>query len=578
MNGGNGMTAAWKKGLGTVASIGVIGALLAGCGTNSTTDNATNGGNASTSTGKPVEGGSITLDAIQAVPDLDPAIAFDTTSAEVDYAVYEQLVTYDKGSYNIVGDLAKSWDVSQDGKTYTFHLQPGVKFSNGDPLTSKDFVFELERLLDKNMQPKPSPGSQFFLNITGAQAYYDGQAKTISGVSTPDDQTLVIHLDKPEQFFLKILAMPFLSAVDPKFVNQVGNAAMDTTKAMGTGPFMLKSNSQSKVVLVKNPHYWKKDSSGNQLPYLDQVTINISNNSQLSAMHWEQGQTAFMSPWLEGGDGIPSSQYPTIMNNPKYKNLVMKQDMNAVFFYGLNTKPTIDGKPNPLSNVDVRRAIEYGFDDSQIVKLNNGAVKSSNQPLPDSLPGYVQKLDPSATYTTDVAKAKQLLAKAGYSKGLTIDLWNENTDAAKKEDQAFQAMMKNIGVTVNLHEVTWKDFLTKSMSGDAQAFGTGWNQDFPDASDFLNTLFNSSQIPQNNMTNYSNPQVDQWLNQAQYSTDTEQRNELYGKVINQVMSDAVVVPLYQNVGYYCVQPWVHGFYTSPVMYDPLATIWVDPGH
>ncbi|MFB5191806.1 ABC transporter substrate-binding protein [Alicyclobacillus fastidiosus] len=572
------MTASWKKGLGTVASIGMIGALLAGCGTNSTTGNSSTGGSASATSGKPVVGGSITLDMSQAVPDLDPAIAFDTTSAEVDYAVYEQLVTYDKGTYNIVGDLAKSWDVSSDGKTYTFHLQKGVKFSNGDPLKASDFVFELERLLDKNLQPKPSPGSQFFMDITGAQAYYNGQAKTISGVSTPDDYTLVIHLDKPEQFFLKILAMPFLSAVDPTYVKQVGNAAMDTTKAMGTGAFELQTNNQNQVVLVKNPNYWKKDSNGTQLPYLDKVTINVNNNGQLDAMHWEQGQTAFMSPWLQGGDGIPSSQYPTIMNSPKYKNLVMKQDMNAIYYYGLNTKPTIDGKANPLSNVNVRKAIEYGFDDSQIVKLNNGAVKGLNQPLPDSMEGYVKNLDPSAQYSYNVAKAKQLLAKAGYANGFTMDLWNENTDGAKKQDQAFQAMMKQIGITVNLHEVTWKDFLSKSMSGSAQAFGSGWNQDYPDASDFLNTMFNSDQIPENNMDNYSNPQVDQWLNQAEYSTDQQQRDQLYGKVINQVMSDAVWVPLYQNVGYYCVQPWVHGFYTSSVMYDPFATIWVDPGH
>ncbi|WAH38817.1 ABC transporter substrate-binding protein [Alicyclobacillus dauci] len=576
--GKNGMlSTTWKKGLATITSVGLIGVLLVGCGAATSPGNNA-GGNAQANAGKPVEGGSITLDTSQAVPDLDPAVAFDTTSAEVDYAIYDQLVTYQKNTYNIVGDLATNWDVSQDGKTYTFHIRKGVKYSNGDPLTAHDFVFELQRLLNKNMQPKPSPGSTFFFDITGAQAYYEGKAKTISGVSTPDDYTLVIHLDKPENFFLKILAMPFLSAVDPKFVQQAGNAAMDTTKAMGTGPFALQTNAQNQVVLVKNKNYWQKDKSGNQLPYLDKITINVNNNGQLSAMHWEQGQTAFLSPWLMGGDGIPSSQYPTIMHTPKYSNLVQKQDMNAIYYYGLNTSPTVDGKKNPLSNPTVRKAIEFAFDDSQIVKLNNGAVKGLNQPLPDSLEGYVKNLDPSAQYSYNPAKAKQLLSQAGYANGFTIDVWNENTDGAKKEDQAFQAMLKQIGITVNLHEVAWKDFLTKSMSGTAQAFGSGWNQDFPDASDFLNTLFSSAQIPQNNMTNYSNPQVDQWLNQAQYSTDVQQRDQLYGKVVNKVMSDAVIVPLYQNVGYYCVQPWVHDFYTSPVMYDPFAYIWIDPGH
>ncbi|GEO25036.1 hypothetical protein AAC03nite_08210 [Alicyclobacillus acidoterrestris] len=95
-------------------------------------------------------------------------------------------------SYKIVGDLAKTWSVSKDGLTYTFHLFPGVKFSNGDPLSAKDFVFELERILDKNLKPKPSPGNQFFMDIQGASEYYHGTAKTISGISTPNADTLVI--------------------------------------------------------------------------------------------------------------------------------------------------------------------------------------------------------------------------------------------------------------------------------------------------------------------------------------------------------------------------------------------------
>ncbi|WAH36234.1 ABC transporter substrate-binding protein [Alicyclobacillus dauci] len=577
------MSQYWKQGLATVASVGMIGVLLAGCGTNSTSPSGSNtstpsGTGQTTSNSKPVEGGSITLDVTQAVPDMDPAIAFDTVSAEVGEQIYESLVTYDKGTDKIIGDLAQTYDVSSDGKTYTFHLRQGVKFSNGDPMTAEDFVFELERLLNKNMQPKPSPGSNFFLNITGAQAFYDGKAKSISGVSTPDDHTLVINLDKPQQYFIKILAMPFLSAVDPKFVNKVGNAAFDTDQAMGTGPFELQKNSQSQVVLVKNPNYWQKDSSGNQLPYLDKVTINVNANSQLDAMHWEQGQTAFMSPWLIGGDGMPSSAYPTIMNSPKYKKLVMTEPLNAIYYIGLNTKKTINGKPNPLSNVKVRQAIAYGFDRSQFVKINNGTVVPDAEPLPTTLEGYVKNLDPDAKYTYDPAKAKQLLKEAGYPNGFTIDFWNQSLDVSKKEDQAFQAMMKNIGITVNLHEVTWKDYLTKVMSGDAQSMDSAWNQDFPDASDFLNTLFNSNQAPENNLTNYSNPQVDSWLNQAQYMADASQRDTLYAKVINQTMRDAVWVPTYQLNGFWSVQSWVHGFYTSNVMYDPMQYIWVDPGH
>ena len=411
----------WKKSMAVVSSVTALGLLLAGCG--SSPANSGGSSKSQSTVQKPQMGSNITLDLTQAVPDLDPAVAYDTTSAEVDEQLYEPLVNYNKNTYQIVGDLAKSYEVSQDGLTYTFHIRQGVTYWNGDPLRAQDFVDEFERVLNPKLQPKPSPGSSFFLDIKGANAYFNGKAKTISGITTPDDHTLVIKLVKPQAFFLKVLAMPFISAVDPKFVKQVGNAALDTSKAMGTGPFELVSNGQNKVVLKRNSHYWKKDKYGNQLPYLNKVTFNVDNNEQIDALHWEQGSTAFMSPWTIGGDGIPSSAFPTIMNNPKYSKLVQKQPQNSIFYIGLNVSKTLNGKPNPLSNVKVRQAMEYAFNDSQILKLNNNAVLSLNQPLPEGMQGYVKQLAPGA-YGLNINKAKQLLKEAGYSNGLTVNFYD----------------------------------------------------------------------------------------------------------------------------------------------------------
>jgi oligopeptide transport system substrate-binding protein len=570
------MKKSWNQGMAVIASVSTLGFLLAGCGAGASSNKSTSVANAASQ--KPQMGGNISIDLTQAVPDLDPAVAYDTTSAEVGEQLYEPLVTYQKNTYNIVGDLAQSYEVSPDGLTYTFHIRQGVAYWNGDPLKAQDFVFEIERVLNPKLQPKPSPGSSFFLDIKGAQEFFDGKAKTISGVSTPDDHTLVIKLVKPQAFFLQILAMPFISAVDPKFANQVGNASLDTTQSMGTGPFELASNGQDKVVLKRNPHYWQKDQYGNQLPYLNQVTFNVDNNDQVDSMHWEQGNTAIMTPWTVGGDGIPTSAFPTIMHNPKFSKLVQKQPLNSIWYIGLNVSKTLNGKPNPLSNPLVRQAMEYAFNDQQIVQLNNNAVLPLNQPLPQGMQGYVKQLDSDATYSLDVNKAKQLLKQAGYANGLTIDMYDQNIPDAIKNDQAVQSMMQQVGIKINLHETTWKDFLSKVMTGTDQMFISGWQQDFPDPSDFLNTLLNSNQRPQNNLTMYDNPQVDNWLNQAQYLVDETQRNTLYAKVTNQVMKDATWIPLYQTEGYYGVQSWVHGFYTSPVMYDPFQYIWIDQSH
>lgn len=454
--------------------------MLSGCATSDTNhaNSASASSAASTNSEKPVKGGTLTVDMNEAVPDLDPAVAYDATSAEVTSQLYDQLVTYDKTSYKIVGDLAKTWSVSKDGLTYTFHLRPGVKFSNGDPLSAKDFVFELERILDKNLKLKPSPGNQFFMDIQGASEYYNGTAKTISGISAPNDDTLVIKLVKPETFFLQVLALPFLSAVDPAYIQKVGNTAFDTTTAMGTGPFELASNSQSKVVLKRNPYYWKKDAYGNQLPYLNQVTININPNTQVDELQWEQGTNAFLSPNLMGGDGIPTSQFNTIMHNPKYSKLVMKEQENSINYIGMNMQKTIQGKPNPLANLKVRQAIEYAFDANQIVKIEDGKVLSLNQPLPSGMPGHVQHLDADAQYGFNIAKAKQLLKEAGYSNGLTIDFWDQNSPDSLRVDQAIQSMMQAVGIHLRLHEVSFSDFLAEGMSGNAQMYMSAWSQDF----------------------------------------------------------------------------------------------------
>ncbi|MCL6633506.1 MAG: hypothetical protein K6T63_12850, partial [Alicyclobacillus herbarius] len=112
----------------------------------------------------------------------------------------------------------------------------------------------------------------------------------------------------------------------------------------------------------------------------------------------------------------------------------------------------------------------------------------------------------------------------------------------------------------------------------APMFWLAWIQDLPDASDFLNTLFNSNQAPTNNNTNYSNPQVDKWLEQAQYSNDQNERNQLYAKITDKVMEDAAWVPIYYDVFTAAVQPWVHGFYLPKAGTDPLALIWIDKSH
>lgn len=551
----------WKKSALIMTSVGALGMTLAGCGTS--------GGNTTTTTTastKPVEGGSIVLDETQALKDLDPALCYDTQSNEVVQQLYDRLVTYKTGNDNneLTGMAAKSWDISSDSKTYTFHLRSGMKFWNGDPVTAQSFIDEIERVATKSLA---SPGEYFVEDIQGEAAFYKGQAKTISGLSAPNDSTLVIKLSQPNAAFLNIMAMPFFSAVDKSFIAKVGSKTFDSTRAMGSGPFELKSITSNQVVLTKNPNYWQKDQYGNKLPYLDQVTIRNNNNSQLDALNFEQGKSA----WLGMQQGIPSSAFPHFKATPALSKLLMKQTQNSVFYLGLNNKIA------PFNNVTARRAIEYAINKQKLIKLFNGRGIVANQPLPPGLAGYVKTLPANIAYHYDPTKAKQLLKQAGVKPGTTITLYSENSPEQMKEDQSVQADLSAVGLKCVIKATSWGTFLDVEEKGQAQMFASGWMQDYPEAGDFL-FLFQTNQQPVNNSAMYSNKQVDQWLSQASASTDPSKRTQLYQKITDQVMSDAPWVPLYYPVDYYAVQSWVHGWFSPSVNMDPMQYVWIDKGH
>lgn len=517
-------------------------------------------------------GGNIQLDSISNWKDIDPALNYDTTSNELVMNMYNQLVTYKGASSQIIGSLAKTWTVSPDGMTYTFNLRHNVTFWNGDKMTAQSFIDEFQRVLSPKIA---SPGEGFIDPIVkGSTAYNKGQAKTISGISAPDPYTLVIQLTKPEPFFLEILAMPFFSAVDQSFINKVGNKTFDSTQAMGTGPFELQSMTTNEAVLTKNPHYWEVDKYGNHLPYLNKVTLRINKNAQVDALNFEQGQTALLANLMNGG--IPSSVYPTFTSNPQYKKLIKTLPLNAVNYVGLNN--TIKPFNNPL----VRQAMEYAINKTKILQLMNGRGQVADQPLPPNMPGYVSQSALQAAgvdYTYDPAKAKKLLAQAGYPNGFTTTLYTPNIPDNVKIAGSVQNDLAQIGVKVNIQQSDWNTFLDTNEKGNVQPmYLLAWFQDFPDPSDFLNTLFNTNQQPANNSSMYSNAQVDQWLNTAQTGTNQAERMNLYKQATIQIMKDAPWVPTYYPLQTDAVQSWVHGFYISPTQPDMLQYIWIDSGH
>ncbi|MCI0182743.1 MAG: ABC transporter substrate-binding protein [Acidibacillus sp.] len=544
--------------VGVIASMAMLGTALAGCGTQSATTSQQGNTTASGGSTQPVYGGTLTLDLLSQFPHLDPAKAYDTTSEEAVEQFYNTLVTYQGATNTIVPDLA-SYTVSDGGKVYTFSIK-NAKFWNGDPVTAQSFITEFQRVLSNSMQS----GGQGFVDplIQGSAAYVAGKATNVSGLKAINSSTLQITLMHPSATFLYVLAMPFFSAVDPTYIAAHSESYIDT-HPMGTGPFELASYTPGKdYVLTKNPNYFVKG-----IPYLNKIVFNINNSPSAVLFHFEQGQTGMIS-WNQGG--IPTEDYLPLINNPTYASDIVKQTEVATDYFGLNCAV------GPTQNVAVRRALEYAVNKQVIVRILDGLAVPANQIIPPSMPsGYEQNLPANASYSYNPALAKKLLAKAGYPKGFNTTIYTDNSSPTDlKMAEAVQQMFSQVGVNATINQSSWNTFLASNETGKQNMFTLAWLEDFPDPSDFLNTLFNTNQIPVNDSTNYSNKQVDALLNQGSIMPAGTARDNVYKQAQNIIMSQAPWIPLVNPVYAAAVQPWVKGFYVNPNLMDPLQYIWI----
>lgn len=552
------MTARKLKLFGAVASISMLGMALAGCGTEvaSTPVHHT----AAQEGSQPIYGGTLNLDVNGAFPHLDPAKAYDTLSYEAVTQMYNGLVTYKGATNTIIGSLASSWTISPDGKTYTFHLR-NAKFWNGDPVNADSFIKEFERVLT----PATQSGLSGFINpfIVGSAAYAAGHAKTLTGMTSLDGgKTLQIKLTTPDPVFLLVLAIPAFSAVDPAYVDKHSLDYFDY-HPMGTGPFELASYKPNQQwILKKNPNYFIKG-----VPYLNEIDFTNNNSPQAVLEHFEQGSTDLIA-WNQGG--IPSADYLPLSENPKFSGDIYKQVQVSTLYIGLNSNV------GPTKNLAVRRALEYAINKEQMVKVLNGRAIVANQVIPPSMPsGYEAKLPADATYSYNPALAKKLLAKAGYPHGFTTTIYTDNTNPDDvSEAEVVQQDFAQIGIKASVNQTTWGTFLNNNETGKQGIFLLAWLEDFPDPSDFLNTLFNSNQSPQNNSTMYSNKTVDKLLNEAAVMPNGPARFALYKQAQNIIMSQAAWIPYAYPLFTAAVQPWVKNYYANPNLVDDLQYIWM----
>lgn len=505
---------------------------------------------------------------------LEPVMSNSPQTIWVLMNVMEGLVSYNKLN-EIVPQIAKSWVISGDGLEYTFTINTKVKFHNdpcfpnsaGRNVTSNDFKYCLERVNDPTTKTR---GLWVFRDkIKGANEFYEYKAKKsdkavngISGITVPNDSTLVIELTDAFAPFLSLLTMTYGFVYPKEAVDYYGSSF--SSHPVGTGPFMFKEWMHDKhLSLVRNDNYYEKDSSGNKLPYLNDVEITFTKSQETEFLDFLNGKYDYHEPSSEIVDAITDEDGKMIDAEKKDYKLVKQPWLNTVYLIMVQNENLPAGKASPfVNNKKLRQAINYAIDKERIVKfvLKNRGHAAYNGPLPVGMPGFDSTVK---GYTYNLPKAKELLSEAGYpnGKGLVLTLYISNDELQKNIAIAIQEQLKEIGIEIKLEQTLQSSLNTQQQQGELAFTRGNWGADYFDPENFMSLFYSKNIIPFGpNKTGYSNPEIDRMYEKSIRITDFEERKKIYNEMERIVIEDAAWIYLYYNQKIYLLQKVVNGFF------------------
>lgn len=476
----------------------------------------------------PAQGGDIVITYKDDIATLDPAIGYDWVNWSMIKSLYSRLMDYTPGTPDLVPSLAESFDVSSDGLTYTFKLRKGVKFSNGRDVVASDVKYSIERAVDPKTQ---GPGAGFFGAIAGFEDVSGGKATTLSGIETPDDGTVIFKLSRPDATFLHVLAINFASVVPREAVEAAGGDF--GKKPVGSGTFVLKEwTIGQRLVFERNKDYFVKD-----MPHVDSFTVEVGQEPLVALLRLQKGEVDI------AGDGVPPAKFLEIKNSPDGANMIVDGEQLHTGYVTLNTKV------KPFDDVKVRQALNMAINKERITRILNGRATAANQPLPPLMPGY----DKGFTgYAYDVAKAKALLAEAGYADGFETVLYSTNTDPQPRIAQAIQQDLAAVGVKAEVRALAQSNVIAAGgTEGEAPMIWSGgmaWIADFPDASNFYGPILGcAGAVPGGwNWSWYCNKELDARAIAADAMSDPKiaaERTAAWGSIFTDIMKDAPWIPV-----------------------------------
>lgn len=479
---------------------------------------------------------------------------FFTTGITMDASavpMFNRLVEFELGTTNIVPALAESWDISADGLTYTFKLRKGVKFhSNARFKPTRDFnaddvLFTYNRMADPNHPfHKVTPGQTF--------AYFEdmGIAKIVDKLEKVDDYTLRFRLKHPEAPFLADMAMDFMSIHSAEYADKMkaaGTPDVIDREPIATGAFQFVSYQKDAIIRYKAfDQYW-----GGR-PKIDNLVYAITPDASVRYAKLKAGECHVMA--------LPKPADVALMKNDPNIKLLSQEGLN-VGYIGFNVEK------KPFDNKLVRQALSMAVDKQAILKsVYQGAGQVAKNPIPPTLWSYNDKIK---DYPYDPAKAKELLAKAGYPNGAEVDLWylpvtRPYNQDGKRMAELVQADWAKIGMKTKLTTYEWGEYRKRSKVGEQHAMMYGWNGDNGDPDNFFVPLLGCEAVKGGgNVTRWCNKEYEDLVQKAKGTTNKAERAKFYEKAQEIVHEEAPWIPIAHSLRYTPVRKEVVNFKMDP---------------
>jgi len=477
----------------------------------------------------------------------DPGMWDSSSTNTVGTQIFNGLLGFKRPTTELVPKLATSWEISPDAKSFTFHLRAGVKFQTTPwfkptrDFNADDVLFTFQRFIDPNLPFNKA----FAVNFVYPQNL--GLAKLIEGIDRIDDRTIRFRLHQPNVTFVANFAFAWAGIQSAEYAAQLlkdGKASQINVQPVGTGPFQFKSYAKDDVLrMTAHPGYW-----GGAQP-TKALVFSISREPNVRVQKVALGECQVTAP-------LRDVDISTLAGNPNV-GIEKIQALN-ISYLSFNLK-----KP-PTDRRDVREALDIAIDRNAIFKalFPRGDAMQAVSAFPPSVPGYNKNLKNEF----DPAKAKALLAKAGFPNGFEIDLWalpvaRPTNPNGQLMAQLIQQDWARIGVKANIKTYEWGEYLKRANNGEHNVYMSGWSGETGDADDFLTP--NLSCATSKGGIKFCNAEFDKLIDEARATTDVKKRLAMYEKAQEIFKRERPWITMAHSTVYIPVRKDVVGFKMAP---------------